>query len=210
MALKRGAIDARCCEELECINVDLERRLENQAADYMRLEENIAQERRRWEQKVADAEKNCNDWRDMYNREKKLKQNVDDRLRRAEMDLYHILQKKYDIVKEAKAEVKKEMLDSEKIKKDLGIRDHIMSRARRITGTTSTKARHIGTPRAGIPQVCMSMIRIKCRFAPPVSKRLKYISSINTYVCVLAMQESSPEETRAVQAISVLVDFFAL
>eukprot|EP01084_Bolivina_argentea_P095752 172127_1 len=163
------------CEELEHINLDLEQRLENHATECMNLEKDIAEERRRWKKKLAAEENKIIKLRDISNRERKMKQNADDRLRRAEMEIYHILQKKYDIVKEAKAQVKKEMLDSDKIKKDLGIRDRILSQARHITaGTSSSKARHISTPKNG------------------------------------SSEESSPEETRSVQAMSVLVDFFAL
>ncbi len=154
---KRHEAEARC-EELEHINLDLEQRLENQAAERMNLEKNTAEEKRIWKQKLSAEENKNAELRDLYNRERKMKQNADDRLRRAEMDLYHILQKKYDIVKEAKAQVKKEMLDSEKIKKDLGIRDRIMSQAHHITaGTSSSKARHISTPKHGLSQVCMCL-----------------------------------------------------
>ncbi len=159
MPFRRYEAESRC-QELEHINLDLERRLENQATDRMRLEEDVAEERRLWKQKVEDVEKSCSQLRDLCNRERKLKQHADDRLRRAEMDLYHILQKKYDIVKEAKAEVKKEMLDSKKIKKDLGIRERLMSRARNIGPGTPSKFGHISAQRDGAPQVCVSMIRL--------------------------------------------------
>ncbi len=154
---KRNEAEARC-EELEHINLDLEQRLENQAAECMNLEKDIAEERRRWKKKLAAEENKIIKLRDISNRERKMKQNADDRLRRAEMEIYHILQKKYDIVKEAKAQVKKEMLDSDKIKKDLGIRDRILSQARHITaGTSSSKARHISTPKNGSSEVCVCL-----------------------------------------------------
>ncbi len=150
---KRHEADAKC-EELENLTLDLETRLENQATERMNLEKSFAEERRKLKQKLAAAESQTTELRELCNREKKMKQNVDDRLRRAEMELYHVLQRKYDIAKDVKAALKKEMVDNVKIKKDLTIREHLLSQKHQATLGPS-KGRHISTPKHGHSQVCV-------------------------------------------------------
>jgi hypothetical protein len=92
------------CGELERINLDLERRLEAQAKERMRADKEVAQEVLMWEERLAQADAKSEEWKGRCEMEQKHREVVLDKLRRTERELHRILQKKYDIVKVAKAE----------------------------------------------------------------------------------------------------------
>ena len=90
--------------ELERINLDLERRLEVQAKERMNNESEMAEETRVWQQRLAQADDRCKEWKGRCEMEQKHREVLVEKLRRTEKELHRILQKKYDIVKAAKAE----------------------------------------------------------------------------------------------------------
>ncbi|TMW61984.1 hypothetical protein Poli38472_009477 [Pythium oligandrum] len=90
---------ARRQNDLEYVNEDLERRLEQEALDRIALDAQKADDERRWVQERAMLEEQRSMWEKRYEEESRRRAIVEERLRRAEKELYRMHQKKYDIEK---------------------------------------------------------------------------------------------------------------
>lgn len=107
---------ARRQNDLEYVNEDLERRLEQEALDRIALDAQKAEDERRWMQERALLEEERSLWEKKCEEESRRRAIVEERLRRAEKELYRMHQKKYDIEKAVRRE------ESEKRKHE----DHIV------------------------------------------------------------------------------------
>lgn len=106
---------ARRQNDLEYVNEDLERRLEQEALDRIALDAQKAEDERRWAQERAELQEQCSMWEKRCEEESRRRAIVEERLRRAEKELYRMHQKKYDIEKAVRRE------ESEKRKHEASI-----------------------------------------------------------------------------------------
>ncbi|DAZ95234.1 TPA: hypothetical protein N0F65_003469 [Lagenidium giganteum] len=95
---------ARRQNDLEYVNEDLERRLEQEALDRIALDAQKADDERRWAQERAMMQEQCVMWEKRCEEESRRRAIVEERLRRAEKELYRMHQKKYDIEKAVRRE----------------------------------------------------------------------------------------------------------
>ncbi|KAJ0402820.1 hypothetical protein P43SY_007362 [Pythium insidiosum] len=95
---------ARRQNDLEYVNEDLERRLEQEALDRIALDAQKAEDERRWMQERAALEEQRAMWEKRFEEESRRRAIVEERLRRAEKELYRMHQKKYDIEKAVRRE----------------------------------------------------------------------------------------------------------
>uniref|UniRef100_K3X1P1 Uncharacterized protein n=1 Tax=Globisporangium ultimum (strain ATCC 200006 / CBS 805.95 / DAOM BR144) TaxID=431595 RepID=K3X1P1_GLOUD len=95
---------ARRQNDLEYVNEDLERRLEQEALDRIKLDAQKADDERRWTQERAMLEEQRDMWEKRCEEESRRRTVIEERLRRAEKELYRMHQKKYDIEKQVRRE----------------------------------------------------------------------------------------------------------
>ncbi|KAL0587405.1 hypothetical protein ABG067_003024 [Albugo candida] len=95
---------ARRQNDLEYVNEDLEHRLEQEALDRIALDAQKADDERRWKEERARLESEREMWEKRYEEEHRRRGIVEERLRRAEKELYRMHQKKYDIEKTIRRE----------------------------------------------------------------------------------------------------------
>ncbi|TYZ65857.1 hypothetical protein PybrP1_008292 [[Pythium] brassicae (nom. inval.)] len=95
---------ARRQNDLEYVNEDLERRLEQEALDRIKLDAQKADDERRWTQERAVLEEQRTMWEKRCEEESRRRAAAEERLRRAEKELYRMHQKKYDIERQVRRE----------------------------------------------------------------------------------------------------------
>jgi myosin heavy subunit len=110
------------CLDLEKINSDLENRLERQARERMDYDREFAENNHEWEKKLQATSVEIDGWRERLENEVRHGNIARDKLRRTERELYRILQKKYDIVREAKLEERTAGRERDRIAKDLALK----------------------------------------------------------------------------------------
>lgn len=112
---------ARRQNDLEYVNEDLERRLEQEALERIALDAQKADDERRWMQERAMLEEQRLLWEKKYEEEGRRRAAVEERLRRAEKELYRMHQKKYDIEKTVRREESEKRKHEAHIVRSLGI-----------------------------------------------------------------------------------------
>ncbi|CAH0519646.1 unnamed protein product [Peronospora belbahrii] len=95
---------ARRQNDLEYVNEDLERRLEQEALDRIALDSQKAEDEKRWQEEKAALQKQLESWEARFEEETRRRAMAEERLRRAEKELYRMHQKKYDIEKQVRRE----------------------------------------------------------------------------------------------------------
>ncbi|KAF1322956.1 hypothetical protein FI667_g10944, partial [Globisporangium splendens] len=95
---------ARRQNDLEYVNEDLERRLEQEALDRIKLDAQKADDERQWTQERVMLEEQRDMWEKRCEEESRRRAVIEERLRRAEKELYRMHQKKYDIEKQVRRE----------------------------------------------------------------------------------------------------------
>ncbi|GMF37640.1 unnamed protein product [Phytophthora fragariaefolia] len=95
---------ARRQNDLEYVNEDLERRLEHEALDRITLDAQKAEDEKRWQQEKAALQEQLKSWEARFEEETRRRAMAEERLRRAEKELYRMHQKKYDIEKQVRRE----------------------------------------------------------------------------------------------------------
>ncbi|KAK1930444.1 Reticulocyte-binding protein 2 a [Phytophthora citrophthora] len=95
---------ARRQNDLEYVNEDLERRLEQEALDRITLDAQKAEDEKRWQQEKAALQEQLKSWEARFEEETRRRSMAEERLRRAEKELYRMHQKKYDIEKQVRRE----------------------------------------------------------------------------------------------------------
>ncbi|KAG2766516.1 hypothetical protein JG687_00011977 [Phytophthora cactorum] len=95
---------ARRQNDLEYVNEDLERRLEQEALDRITLDAQKAEDEKRWQQEKAELQEQLESWEARFEEETRRRSMAEERLRRAEKELYRMHQKKYDIEKQVRRE----------------------------------------------------------------------------------------------------------
>lgn len=91
-------LQQRKIQELERINTDLEKRLEQQARERMKIEKEVAESKRVWEAKYVMLEKERDIWKAKTEKEQLHVQKLREQVRRLERELHGFLQKKYDFM----------------------------------------------------------------------------------------------------------------
>lgn len=86
-------------QRLEHINVDLERRLEDQAKDTMALETECIKIERMWKSKCELLENEILQWKIAHETERGKGTKLREQLSRTEKELYGILQRKYELMR---------------------------------------------------------------------------------------------------------------
>ncbi|ETI42027.1 hypothetical protein F441_12735 [Phytophthora nicotianae CJ01A1] len=95
---------ARRQNDLEYVNEDLERRLEQEALDRITLDAQKAEDEKRWQHEKAELQEQIKTWEARFEEETRRRSMTEERLRRAEKELYRMHQKKYDIEKQVRRE----------------------------------------------------------------------------------------------------------
>lgn len=95
---------ARRQNDLEYVNEDLERRLEQEALDRITLDAQKAEDEKRWQQEKTALQEKLQSWEARFEEETRRRSMAEERLRRAEKELYRMHQKKYDIEKQVRRE----------------------------------------------------------------------------------------------------------
>ncbi|KAG7394582.1 hypothetical protein PHYBOEH_005000 [Phytophthora boehmeriae] len=95
---------ARRQNDLEYVNEDLERRLEQEALDRITLDAQKAEDEKRWQQEKEALHEQLKSWEQRFEEETRRRSMAEERLRRAEKELYRMHQKKYDIEKQVRRE----------------------------------------------------------------------------------------------------------
>ncbi|RHY34490.1 hypothetical protein DYB32_000916 [Aphanomyces invadans] len=176
--------------DLEYVNEDLERRLEYEARERINLDAMKAEDEKRWMQERLQLEEERKVWERKWDDECKRKAIVEERLRRAEKELYRMHQKKYDIEKAVRRE------ESEKRKHEVYI-------VRSIEKDNSNLYR----PRQP------SMPPGTSTAAPPHAASSTYLSmplSSSSGASMLNPRDSKPAAVRQRLALSSAMDFFGL
>ncbi len=86
-------------QRLEHINVDLERRLEDQAKETMTLETECIKIERSWKSKCESLENEIHQWKIAHETERGKGTKLREQLSRTEKELYGILQRKYELMR---------------------------------------------------------------------------------------------------------------
>jgi predicted RNase H-like nuclease (RuvC/YqgF family) len=86
-------------QRLEHINVDLERRLEDQAKETMALETECIKIERTWKSKCELLENEIMQWKIAHETERTKGMKLREQLSRTEKELYGILQRKYELMR---------------------------------------------------------------------------------------------------------------
>mmetsp|Transcript_11840 Transcript_11840/g.17650 ORF Transcript_11840/g.17650 Transcript_11840/m.17650 type:complete len:180 (+) Transcript_11840:279-818(+) len=115
------------CHNLEQINADLERRLEKQAQEQLDFDKEFSNCNRSWQEKLNEKNIRIEEWKEKYLSETKLADAAREKLRRTEMELYRILSKKYDIIRESKQGERAVARDRDRISRDLETEAYAMS-----------------------------------------------------------------------------------
>ncbi|RLN55802.1 hypothetical protein BBJ29_006690 [Phytophthora kernoviae] len=95
---------ARRQNDLEYVNEDLERRLEQEALDRITLDAQKSEDEKRWQQEKEVLHGQLKSWEQRFEEETRRRSMAEERLRRAEKELYRMHQKKYDIEKQVRRE----------------------------------------------------------------------------------------------------------
>ncbi|KAF0691278.1 Aste57867_17456 [Aphanomyces stellatus] len=168
--------------DLEYVNEDLERRLEYEARERINLDAMKADDEKRWDLERARLEDERLVWEKKCDDEGKRRAIVEERLRRAEKELYRMHQKKYDIEKAVRRE------ESEKRKHEVYITRDLNNSSRQRQGTLvppSTSSTNL-LSYLSIPQ-------------PPASAPAMHNP-----------RDAKPSTVRQRQALSSAMDFFGL
>ncbi|CEG42133.1 uncharacterized protein PHALS_12434 [Plasmopara halstedii] len=95
---------ARRQNDLEYVNEDLERRLEQEALERITLDAQKAEDEKRWQREKVALQEQLQTWEARFEEETRRRSMAEERLRRAEKELYRMHQKKYDIEKQVRRE----------------------------------------------------------------------------------------------------------
>ncbi|CAM9503016.1 unnamed protein product [Chrysoparadoxa australica] len=146
--------------DLERISLDLEKRLEAQARDRMAMDREMNETTRVWESRVQAAKDDSAQWKVKYAKEKNHCEKIQEKLRRTERELHRILQKKYDIVRQAKQEERQSMKEREQITESLKMQARHTSRGNLLgdSGKINTNPSGAGAQMVRERQVTRSLL----------------------------------------------------
>lgn len=122
---------ARRQNDLEYVNEDLERRLEQEALERIALEALKAEDEKRWRVEKSELEAQRELWEKRCEDETRRRAVIEERLRRAEKELYRMHQKKYDIEKQVRREESEKRKHEAQIVRSLERDQEQLSAARR-------------------------------------------------------------------------------
>ncbi|ETV79327.1 hypothetical protein, variant [Aphanomyces astaci] len=174
--------------DLEYVNEDLERRLEYEARERINLDAMKADDEKRWVQERLHLEEERKVWERKWDDECKRRAIVEERLRRAEKELYRMHQKKYDIEKTVRRE------ESEKRKHEVYI-----VRSIEKDNNNLYRPRQSGASSAPPSQAASAASYLS--IAPPPS---------SSSTSMLNPRDAKPATVRQRQALSSAMDFFGL
>ncbi|RHY12911.1 hypothetical protein DYB37_001750 [Aphanomyces astaci] len=173
--------------DLEYVNEDLERRLEYEARERINLDAMKADDEKRWVQERLHLEEERKVWERKWDDECKRRAIVEERLRRAEKELYRMHQKKYDIEKTVRRE------ESEKRKHEVYI-----VRSIEKDNNNLYRPRQSGASSAPPSQAASAASYLS--IAPPSSSSTSMLNP----------RDAKPATVRQRQALSSAMDFFGL
>lgn len=105
--------------ELERMYAESEKILTAQGKQRMDLEAKLAETQRSHEREIKDKNAEIHEWQKRYAGLQHQNNKLTEKLNRVERELMGVLAKKYEIVQQAKAEARKQVLEEEAIKRDV-------------------------------------------------------------------------------------------